>query len=190
MLSLEPFEYVIVLFSLILGLGIAQILTGVADLCSNLRNVKTYLPHTVLIFNVFLLHIQEWWYSYSYMVEVQGWTLPLVMSLMTYPILLFLLARMLFPTGLRGGETNLMNYYQGEWRWFFGIFAGTALISLLQNVFVSGYPLSEQVPQLVLLILYPLFIMLNVTDKITHSIFLLLQAVGWVVYMIIDNSSL
>ena len=46
---MEPFEYVVVLTSLILGLGIAQILTSVADIFSNLKNVNIGYTHTLLV---------------------------------------------------------------------------------------------------------------------------------------------
>ena len=112
---MEPFEYVVVLTSLIIGLGITQIITGTADIISNIKNVTISYSHSLLVMVVFILLIQEWWYSYQYANQVVTWTLPLVLFLLVYPISLYTLARMIFPTGLRGHETDLEAYYYEQW---------------------------------------------------------------------------
>ncbi len=183
---MDPFEYVVVLFSLILGLGIAQLLTGIADIISNLKNVKAGYAHSIMIFNVFILHIQEWWYSYQYIYEVDVWTLPLVMFLLVYPILLFLLARMLFPTGLRGHETNLDEYYYDQWKWFYSIILGIVVVSFLQNIIVSGWAIKSQILQYVMAFIIIIFLSLDVKNKKAHNVLLTLQAIIWIVAMILD----
>ncbi len=183
---MEPFEYVVVLFSLILGLGIAQLLTGIADVLSNLKNVKVGYAHTIMVFNVFLLHIQEWWYSYQYTNEVDVWTLPLVMFLLIYPILLFLLARMLFPTGVRGHETDLDEYYYDQWKWFFFLLLGIIVVSFLQNIIVSGWAIFSQIPQYVMAFIYIGFITLDIKNKKAHNVLLTLQAIAWIIAIVLD----
>lgn len=44
---ISPFEYVSVLISIILGLGIAQIVTGLADIIHQWQRIKLYWPHTL-----------------------------------------------------------------------------------------------------------------------------------------------
>ncbi len=58
---ISAFEYVTVLISIILGLGITQILTGIADLFQKSDRVKFYWPHILWVLFVLILHIQEWW---------------------------------------------------------------------------------------------------------------------------------
>lgn len=183
---MEPFEYFVVLSSLILGLGITQILTNVADIISNLKNVKLSVAHSVFVFNLFLLHIQEWWYTYQYIDHITVWTLPLVLFLLTYPILLYLLARMLFPTGLRGHETDLEEYYYDQWKWLFSIFLSIVVISFLQNVLISGLPVSEQILQFILGGGLLLFIVLDVQNRRAHHIFLILQGIGGILLTLFD----
>ena len=183
---MEPFEYVVVLSSLILGLGIAQLLTGIADIVSNLKNVKLSLAHSLMVFIVFLLHIQEWWYSYQYLYLVQAWTLPLVLFLLIYPILLFLLARMLFPTGLRGNESNLNEYYYDQWKWLYSIVLGIVVVSFFQNVMVSGEPVSSQILHFLLGPAYLVFIIFNVNNKLAHTLFMGVQAIGWILIILFD----
>lgn len=187
---MDPFEYFVVLSSLILGLGIAQLLTGIADIVSNLRNVRPGLAHSIIVFNVFLLHIQEWWYTYQYTYDIKVWTLPLVLFLLIYPILLFLLARMLFPTGLRSHETNLEEYFYDQWRWFYSIILVIVVVSFLQNIIVSGWEVTSQIPQYVMTLLYVGFLTLDIKDKRAHNVLLILQAIAWIMWTIFDPYNL
>lgn len=187
---MEPFEYVVVLSSLILGLRIAQLLTGVADILSNYKQIKPGLAHAVFIFNVFLLHIQEWWYSYQYINEVRVWTLPLVLFLLLYPITLFLLARMLIPTGLRGHETDLEQYYYDQWQWFFGLHLAIVVTSFLQNVFVSGHPVSGQILLFLLSVVFISFLSFKITSKKAHNAFAIALAIAWIIIILLDTYEL
>lgn len=42
---MTPFEYVSVLISIILGLGITQIVSGLADIVQHRHQVQLYWPH-------------------------------------------------------------------------------------------------------------------------------------------------
>lgn len=185
---MDPFEYIVVISSLILGLGIAQILTGVADIVTNIRSVKLSLPHTILVIVVFLVHIQDWWHTYSLMEKVEEWNLlNVIVWLLLFPILLFTLARLLFPTGLRSHDTDLNKYYFDQWPWFFSVFSGIILISILQNVFVSGYSIYQQIPLIVYFLVYILFVLLQVKNKLFHTAFHIIQLITWIVFILTDD---
>ena len=183
---MDPFEYFIVLQSLILGLGIAQLLTGAADAISNLRNVKLGFAHTLMVLIVFSMHFQEWWYSYEYTHEIEEWTSPLVMFLLVYPILLYLLARMLFPTGLRSHENDLEEYYFDQWKPLFLVMFAIVVMSYLQNVFISGWAPSSQIPQYAMIIVLFAFLGLDVKRKLAHNILMTLIFLAWLAAGILD----
>ncbi|QOI98670.1 MAG: hypothetical protein HRU69_14785 [Flammeovirgaceae bacterium] len=62
---MTPFEYVIVLISIILGLGITVILSGVAGLIRQWRKMAVYWPYLIWVVLVFVMHIHEWWNMYA-----------------------------------------------------------------------------------------------------------------------------
>ena len=93
---MSPFEFVTVLISIILGLGITQIMSGIADLIHQWEKVKLYWPHLLWVMLVFILHVQEWWLVYE-LKSVTVWRLPYFLFQVLYPISLFILARILFP---------------------------------------------------------------------------------------------
>lgn len=187
---MEPFEYVVVLTSLILGLGIAQILTSVADILSNLKNVKLCLPHALLTLAVFLLHIQEWWINYQYSAVVKEWTLGIILSILIYPILLFLLARMLFPTGIRGHETDLNHYFFDQWRWFYGLAFATFLVSAWQNTFIQKLEVMESWPQFVASLIYLSVISFKIKQSWVHSLLQIASIIGLIIFLMSDDTAL
>ena len=93
---MSPFEFVTVLISIILGLGITQIMSGVADFIHQWEKAKLYWPHMLWVILVFVLHVQQWWLTYELRV-ISSWRLPFFLFEVLYPINLFILARILFP---------------------------------------------------------------------------------------------
>lgn len=187
---MEPFEYVVVLTSLILGLGIAQILTGIADIVSHWKAIRLSVPHTMYVFIVFMLHIQEWWINFEYSKIIDVWTLQVVLSLLVFPILLFIQARLLFPTGLRSSDTDMNLYFDDQWRWLYSIGAMTVLVSIWHNILISNLPLSDQLQFFGLLAIYLAFILFNIKGKTAHIVFLSIQILAFVIYIATDKSTL
>jgi len=62
---ISSFEYVTVLISIVLGLGITQILTGIARLIQKRDKLIIYWPHLLWILFILFLHVQEWWVMYE-----------------------------------------------------------------------------------------------------------------------------
>lgn len=146
---MTPFEYVSVLISIILGLGITVLLTGLADIIRNYHVVKVYWPYLIWILIVFILHIQEWWISYSLRSEMD-WTLPRFLFVITYPIVLFILAHLLFPQKWSKKGVDLKIFYFNNFSKYFGTALLLLVISILQNHFLLDYSLSDQYVQFVM----------------------------------------
>jgi len=188
---MQPFEYVVVLVSLILGLGIAQILIGVSNSISNYQTVKFSLPHSLLILIVFITQIQEWWVDYQYSKIIDVWTLAVVLCLVIYPIILFLLATVLFPPGSHQDEKiDLNKYYFERWPIFFigGLLA--VITSMWQNVFISKISLMDQLPQWIILFSYVIFLVFRIKNRIAHIVYLGLQLIFAFGYIATDTSRL
>ncbi len=188
---MDPFEYIVVLSSLILGLGIAQILSGAADVLSHYKHIRLCYPHTIMVIVIFIVHIQDWWETYRLIEAVSEWTLLKVIGgLLLFPILLFSLARMLFPTGIKSDETDLRKYYFSQWRPLFLIFLITILLSIWINVFLYGIDLGRQLLLAVYALSYMIFLTFRIRHHLTHSVFHTVQLIAWIIYMIQDNSTL
>ena len=187
---MDPFEYVVVITSLITGLGIAQILNGIADIVSDIKNIRLSAPLSLLILSTFLNLIQEWFYNYQYATHVTSWTLLTVMGVLIYPILLFLLARMLVPTGLKSDVTDLDEYYYEQWKWFFWLSGAIILVSVFHDIFLSGFTLQDQVLKLILIGIHLIFLLFNVHHRKAHFAFQLMSVIGLIAFIVLTDNEL
>ena len=58
---MDPFSYLSVLISIVLGLGITNLLGGVATLMRGRSQVRPYWPLPIWLVTLFLMHVQTWW---------------------------------------------------------------------------------------------------------------------------------
>ena len=187
---MEPFEYVVVITSLITGLGIAQLLTGTADIISHFRSVKISYPLMLMIGSTFLNHYQEWFYNYQYSCLITVWSMKNILGLVVYPIVLFILARMLFPTGLRSQESDLEAYYHDQWPALFTVNVAVIVISVFQDMFFSGIGPLEQLPKFILIAAHLTFIGFNINNRKAHLIFQILFFVGMIAFILVTDQNL
>jgi hypothetical protein len=145
--TISAFEYITVLISIVLGLGITQILTGVADLIHQSERVKVYWPHVIWIIVVLILHVQEWFETFKLRM-FEPWRLATFLFIMLYPICLFILARLLFPFGFREKIIDLKEFYFHTYPKIFLFVVFLSFISMGHNIFFLNMPFSEQILQL------------------------------------------
>lgn len=144
---ISAFEYITVLISIILGLGITQILTGIADLIHQSKRVKIYWPHALWVIVVLILHVQDWWATFD-LRSLGPWSLPLFLFIMVYPVVLFVLARLLFPFGLQEGVIDLKEFYLENYRKIFAFGSVLPLLSILDAVLVREIEIETQLVKL------------------------------------------
>jgi hypothetical protein len=147
---MTAFEYVSVFISVILGLGITQALTGIADLIHQSKRVRIYWPHLVWIVLVIIMHVQEWWVTFD-LRELSTWRLPTFLFVMLYPITLFILARLLFPFGLQDEVIDLKVFYYENYRRIFLFSALLALLATLDSLFIRHDTWIDQIPKIAIM---------------------------------------
>jgi hypothetical protein len=182
---MTPFEYVTVLISIILGMGITQIVTGVADLVHQWERIKIYWPHLIWIVVVFFLQIQEWWDTYS-LRNFTALRLPTFLFVLLYPINLFILARILFPLASPDAAMDLKDFYQKNYRRFFLWASVLPVLSFLNNVLVTGHPIQTQFVQVFAfasLVFLSARKQLNEWVHKTLAILILTVAIAWLAIM-------
>jgi hypothetical protein len=146
---ISAFEYVTVLISIVLGLGIAQILTGIADLVHQSNRVKVYWPHLLWVIVVLVLHVQDWWVTFD-LRHYGPWSLPTFLFMMTYPITLFILARLLFPFGIQEGIIDLKEFYYENYRKVFAFGSVLPILSIGDAIIVRGMDVQSQLVKFLL----------------------------------------
>lgn len=172
---MSPFEYISVLISIILGLGIALILTGVAEIIRRWNTILHFWPYHIWIVLVFVLHIQEWWSTYE-LRSMNTWSLPVFLFVITYPILLFVLANLLFPVRWTDGNFDFKAFYFNQYKKFFTCIILLAVVSFIQNIAITGYGVEEQFVQILIFLVFGIMLLRptqNTTVHTTLAIFML-----------------
>jgi len=121
------FEFVVVLESIIVGLGIAEILTDVGQAFRRRGTVRIGMAHRAMVLLVLLFLVQHWWDSWS-LRTVAVWSFPGLLMFLAGPILLFLLAHVVLPR--IADDVDLEEYYDGQ----AGLLWGLAAIYLATTI--------------------------------------------------------
>jgi hypothetical protein len=184
---MSPFEYVIVLISIILGLGITTILTGLAEYIKHARLSTIYGPHAIWIALVFILHVHEWWENYSLM-SVTAWKLPMFLFILLYPINLYILAHLLFPSEIKNGVTSRDFYLANFQRLFVSAIILDSL-SVIHNLTFLGLSLAEQIPHFVVLAVLTGGIISKSKNTGLHTAIALLLLITLIVVIVITQDA-
>ena len=135
---MDLFEFLMVMVSIIIGLGISELLTGVARLIRSRSETTIYWVHLVLVAAIFIILIQQWW-EFWQLRELQEWTFAIVLLYLGKLVGLYLIAHLLFPEPVRGAD--LRAYYYGDMRaaWWLGI--ATVIMAMTFWPVAIGHPL-------------------------------------------------
>lgn len=118
---MNPFEYIALLTSIVIALGITRVLTGVGKILQLRGHVRVYWVHTLWAGNVFLWLLLNWWILYRWR-TYENWTFFLYLFVLLSPVIAFLLSVLLLPEPLEPG-TDLKRVYFENHRWFFALAA-------------------------------------------------------------------
>jgi len=132
----SQFEYIMVLISIVLGLGITHLLAGVGSLVYRLSGqgprVRLYWGHLTWVAFVFCYQIGFWWWEFSW-AEENTWGLLLYFFLILYATALFLLCEVLFPR--RADEvTDFEAYFMAVRKWFYGLILAVTAIDVAESI--------------------------------------------------------
>jgi hypothetical protein len=134
----DQFNYLAVLISIILGLGITQLLSGVGRLLQSRGRVVLYWPTLVWVGVLLVLHVQTWWAMFG-LRAVPTWTFLVFVLVLLQPIVLYLLSALALPDASSETAGNLRDHYYFHTRWFFGLAAGLVVVSLLRDLVIAGH---------------------------------------------------
>jgi len=135
---MDGYNYLSVLVSIILGLGITNLLLGFAGLVRERARIRMYAPVPIWMATLFFAHVQMWWAMFG-LVGVTHWTFARFLSVLLQPVALFLTSAFIVPSFTEQGSINLKEGFFRELRWFgCGLLAMT-LTSVAKNFLIAGH---------------------------------------------------
>src|SRR5436305_4703317 len=120
---MAAFEYLSVLISIILALGMTRVLGGVGEMLQARSHRRIYWVHAIWIINLFLYLVIAWWIFYRWRNQ-QPWTFFLFVFVLISPTVLYLASLLLFPR--ESDVDRAIDYktrYDENHRAFFVLFA-------------------------------------------------------------------
>ena len=93
---MRPFVFVSVIISVVIGLGLTHLLTGLGGLVQRWRRVRFYWLHLLWLATLFISQVFLWWSLWN-LQEVRGWTFYSFLLFLLLPVLLYVAAALLIP---------------------------------------------------------------------------------------------
>ena len=164
---MDPFEFIMVLVSIIMGLGIATLLRGVVRSLRPDTPTAPGLVHAIWVAWVFVMHVGVWSGRWA-IADRTVWTFWDMMSFLLVPLLLFALAELAFP--LADAQTNLTNYFHEIRGRFFPVAATLMIAIAWSNISLFGNPLDHFVNSVVAVAGVVFLVLARVLDRRAHFV--------------------
>ncbi len=125
---MTEFEYLAVLVSLILGLGITHLLAGVGHLIHRRGQQKPDAVHVLWTAATFWMLILNWWVFFQSR-RFEEWSFELFLIVIVWAVLYFLMAVVLFPPDLAEGE-DYATVFERNRTWFLGLLVSSSIADI------------------------------------------------------------
>ena len=138
----DQFQHVMVLTSIIIGLGITHILVGIGSIIERVSGHGALLrlswAHGAWLAVLFVWMVLFWWWEFRLLALVKVWTLGLYFFIILYAVLLFLLAVILIPRDW-GNANNLDDYFLSKRYWFYTVFLMANVADFVDSFLKGGW---------------------------------------------------
>ncbi|HEY3948406.1 hypothetical protein [Phenylobacterium sp.] len=135
---MQAFDYLSVLLSIVLGLGLTQLLSAVARWMELRHEVKPYAPAAIWAVFLMVVLVQTWWSMFG-MRGRAAWSFLQFCVVLAQPTLLYLLTALALP-GPQSEERDLERFFFRHRSWFFGLLMALLVVSVSKDL-VLGHRL-------------------------------------------------
>ena len=133
MFTMDAFSYLAVLLSIVLGLGLTQILTAAGRIIRQRGSIRVHWLPILWAAILFVIYLQVWWAMYGMRFRREGSFLAFAVAL-AQTALLYLMAAVVLPEQIDDEGSDLAIYFDRHHRWFFGLFLVTLTVSVAKDV--------------------------------------------------------
>lgn len=128
---MEIFEYIAVLTSIIIGLGITQLLRGVARLIQHPKRYEIYWVHLFWVASMFFNMVFWWWWEFR-LGDIANWTFFLYAFVVLYAFVFYLACALLFPEDISDYD-GFKDFFYSRRKWFFGLLSFSLFIDVVDS---------------------------------------------------------
>ena len=163
---MDRFSFVMVLLSIIVGLGVTELLTNVARQIQVRSKQKFYWVHSTLVALVFIALLQQWWESWDQRF-VESWSFPILLMMIGAPVGLYVISHLLFPKDIE--DTDFEEFYYDNPRATYLIGAATVIFASMYRPLSFGDHLVDPDNIVSVIILVAFLILAFTRHKLVHQ---------------------
>jgi hypothetical protein len=139
---IDQFQHVMVLTSIIIGLAIANLLTGVGAAIDRFSDresrIRLSVTHATWGGTIFVWLVSFWWWQFRLLELVTTWTMGRYLFIILYAVLLFLLVVVIVPRDW-DEVASLDEYFMAKRSWFFGLFFVANVVDVGDSLMKGGW---------------------------------------------------
>ncbi|RLD29512.1 MAG: hypothetical protein DRI75_02905 [Bacteroidetes bacterium] len=151
-----PFEFLALAISVIMGLAITRLVSGIGLSIRQIRSKKHYWIHSLWIFNILVFLTGLWWGLFKWSTK-EDWAFSNFIFLIIYCIIIYLLTDFLVPLK-SNSNFDPKKYFLDNRKFFFGILFLTIIMDIVETYLLEMEGL-RTVPTLFPFIFIPLSIL-------------------------------
>jgi hypothetical protein len=133
----DSFSYLAVLLSIVLGLGLTQLLTAAGRLIRHRDRIRVAWLPLLWAAILLLIYVQVWWSMYGLRFR-QNWSFLDFTVVLAQTATLYVMAAVVLPEEVDESSADLDLYFDRQHRWFFGFFLATLVVSVAKDVILGG----------------------------------------------------
>lgn len=132
--SIDPaaFSHIRVVLSMVVSLGIARLLSGVARFVQHPGRKRAYGVHLLWTLSLLLSMMHFRWWEFS-LAHLPVWRFETYFFVVGYAALYYFLCAILFPDDL-AEYTGYRDYFMSRRRWFFGLLATAYVVDVADTL--------------------------------------------------------
>jgi len=173
------FAHVRVVLGMVVSLGIARLLSGVAVFVQHPGRQKPDAVHLLWVAAMLLSLVHFWWWQFA-LSHRTAWRFELYAFVLLYATLNYLLCAILFPNDL-DEYTGYRDYFESRRAWFFGLL-GLSLAVDLADTWLKGHDYMARLGTEYPIRLGAYLLLFGAAMAVRHRGFHLALAVGSLVY--------
>ena len=134
---MTPFEHLSVLISMVIGLGLTHLLSGLHQLVLARRRVRLHWLPLAWMALMFLGQMEWWWASFGWRRQVE-WNFFYFLFVLLSPITMYLAVTFVLPDLQDGAFCDLRQHYFESRGWFFSFVAVGPVVDAIRRGLESG----------------------------------------------------
>jgi hypothetical protein len=140
---LDSFRWIAVTLAMVLGLGVTRVLSGVVAVFKSRSHAELDWIPLIWAASIFVLQIQFWWAVIELPTLVETWTLNAFLLLLAIPLVLFLAAALVLPSGELDPGESLRDQFGRDGRWGLICLSAYAVLAFAVDIALFDFSMIE-----------------------------------------------